>query len=123
MRTVARLLFVMSVASLLHAHHGPGIRGFNPNDPLVISGVITRCVDCSNGSRGHGVVLIQVDSVMWEATLPDTPRLRKAKVSLSKLKKGTAVKVAGFANVSKTHKIYANEIIVKGVRLFGDLQH
>jgi hypothetical protein len=102
----------------LQAHHGPGIRGYNPNQAVAIKGVILKCFECSNGSRGHGWLQVQVDSVIWGVTLPDTPGLRKAKISLSKLKKGLAIEVSGFANVSKPHNMYANEITVNGVKLF-----
>ena len=106
---------------LLLAHHGPGMRGYDPDTTVVITGVITKCFECGNGSRGHGVVSVMVGSVVWEVTLPDTPSLRKAKISLSKLKKGTDVTVTGFPNKSASpyflHKIYAREIVSKGVTL------
>jgi hypothetical protein len=117
-----RILPALSLALLLHhqglAHHGPGLRGFNSSQTIAINGVIKDCLYCNNGSKGHGVLLITVGTVPWEATLPDTPVLRKLKVSLAKLKKGAVVRITGFANPSKDHRIYANEIIVDGVRLY-----
>jgi hypothetical protein len=61
---------------------------------------------------------VRVDSVSWEVTLPDTPGLRKAKVSLAKLKKGSAIEVSGFAHTSKPHDMYANQITINGAKLF-----
>src|SRR5262245_57422604 len=121
MKNIAELVFAGLMPTLLLAHHGPGMRGYDPDKTILINGVITKCFECSNGSRGHGVVLILVDSVVWEATLPDTPSLRKAKISLTRLKKGTAVTVTGFPNKSASayfqHKIYAREIVSKGVTI------
>ena len=118
MRKIVYVLFALILTQSLQAHHGPGIRGYDPNKPVAIKGVILKCFECSNGSRGHGWLQVQVDSVIWGVTLPDTPGLRKAKVSLSKLKKGTAIEVSGFANVSKPHDMYANEVVVNGLTLF-----
>ena len=73
MRKIASVLSLLFFLQILHAHHGPGIRGYNPSQSVDISGVILKCFDCSNGSRGHGVLQIRVDAVVWEATLPDTP--------------------------------------------------
>jgi hypothetical protein len=111
-------------------HHGPGMRGYDPNRGVVISGVILRCWEdvrkahstdastCTNGNKGHGVLQVRVDSVVWDVTLPPTPQLRKAEVSMGKLKPGTALTVWGVKHVSKTNDMYANEIIVNGVSLF-----
>jgi hypothetical protein len=121
MNKIAAVLIAMLLPAFLLAHHGPGMRGYDPDKTVVLNGVITKCFECSNGSRGHGVVSLLVDSVVWEVTLPDTPSLRKAKVSLSKLKKGTAVTVTGFPNKSASpyflYKVYAREIVSKGVTL------
>jgi hypothetical protein len=121
MKNVAAVMVAVLMPAFLAAHHGPGMRGYDPGRTIVINGVITKCFECSNRSRGHGVVSILVDSVVWEATLPDTPSLRKAKISLTKLKKGSPVTVTGFPNKSASphfaHKIYAREIISKGVTI------
>lgn len=103
--------------ALLPAHHGPGMRGYDGGKTVVINGEITKCFECGSGSRGHGVVSILVGFTAWEVTLPDTPSLRKAKISLSRLKKGTAVTVTGFANRSFQYKIYAYEIVSQGVTI------
>ena len=122
MKNIPGLLTLLFLAPFLHGqphmHHGPGLRGFNSSQTITLTGVITKCIDCGNGSKGHGVVLIQVGAVPWEVTLPDTPALRKMKVSLGKLKKGAAVKITGFANISNDNRIHANEIIVNGVQLY-----
>jgi hypothetical protein len=119
MNKIGAVMAAGLLPAILLGHHGPGMRGYDPDKTVVITGVITKCFECSNGSRGHGIVSLVVDSVVWEITLPDTPSLRKAKISLSKLKKGTTVTVTGFANKSATpyflHKIYAREIVSKGV--------
>jgi hypothetical protein len=121
MKRIAAFVICALLPAFLEAHHGPGMRGYNPDKTIVIHGVITQCFECSNGSKGHGVVSILVDSIVWEATLPDTPSLRKAKISLSKLKKGTAVTVLGYPNTSASaffaHKIYAREIVSNGVTI------
>ena len=117
MRKIASALYLLFFAQLLQAHHGPGMRGYNPSQTVVISGVILKCFDCSNGAKGHGVVQIRADSIVWEATLPETPGLRKAKVDLNKLKKGTPIRITGFAHLSKAHDLYATEIIVNGVKI------
>lgn len=121
MNTIAALVIYALLSAFPEAHHGPGMRGYNPDKTIVIHGVITKCSECSNGSKGHGVVSILVDSVVWEATLPDTPSLRKARISLTKLKKGTVVTVTGFPNTSPSalfaHKIYAREIVSNGVTI------
>ena len=109
---------VLLLSQFLDAHHGPGMRGYKPSQTVVISGLIMKCFECSNRSKGHGWLQIRVDSVIWEATLPDTPGLRRAKVSLAKLKPGTSVKLTGFAHQSKAHNMYTNEIIVNG-RILG----
>jgi len=117
MRKIASILYLLFFAHSLQAHHGPGMRGYNPNQTVAVSGVILKCFDCSNGARGHGVVQIRVDSIVWEATLPETPGLRKARVDLNKLKKGTPIKISGFAHQSKAHDLYAMEIIANGVKI------
>ena len=104
--------------SVLLAHHGPGWRGFNPDQTVAITGVITKCFDCKNGAKGHGYLTVQVEGTSWEVTLPDTPRLRQAKVSLSKMKKGTPIHVSGYPTTSPSQKVYATEIVLNGVKLF-----
>jgi hypothetical protein len=120
-----RILPVLFLALVLHgqvnAHHGPGLRGFNSSQTIAINGVIKDCLECGSRFKGHALVLIQVGAVLWEATLPETPTLRKLKVSLGKLKKKSIVNVAGFANQSKDHRIYANEVIVDGIRLYSNV--
>jgi hypothetical protein len=121
------------VSSNLHyvtVHHGPGMRGYDTNRGIVISGVILRCWEdvrqasstdpstCTDGYKGHGVLRVRVDSVVWDVTLPSTPELREAKVSMGKLKPETAVTVWGVKHQSKANDMYANEIIVNGVSLF-----
>lgn len=112
------IVYGLFCASVLVAHHGPGWRGFNPNQAVAIMGVITKCFDCNNGGRGHGYLTVKVGDTSWEVTLPDTPRLRKAKVSLSKLKAGTPIQVSGYPKTSPSQKVYATEIVLNGVKLF-----
>ena len=130
MKLFACALSLLLFSEFSLAHHGPGMRGYNPNQGVVISGVIVRCWEdvrkaqstnaskCSNGYKGHGVLQVRVDSVMWDVTLPDTPSLRKGNVSMGKLKPGTAVTVWGVKHLSRANDMYANEIIVNGVSLF-----
>jgi hypothetical protein len=111
-------------------HHGPGMRGYDTNRSVVISGVILRCWEdvrqalstdastCTNGYNGHGVLQLRADSLVWDVTLPPTPQLREAKVSMGNLKPGTAVTVLGAKHQSKANDMYANEIIINGVSLF-----
>ena len=50
MKTVLlALLLALSFprAAILQAHHGPGMRGYNEAQTVVISGVITKCVGAS----------------------------------------------------------------------------
>ena len=124
--------FVLSFALLTEsalAHHGPGMRGYNPNQGVVISGVILRCWEdvskphtdastCSNGWKGHGVLQVRVNTVVWDVTLPPTPQLREANVSMGKLKPGAAITVWGVKHEVNMNDMYANEIIMSGMSLF-----
>jgi hypothetical protein len=91
-----------------------------------------KCVECGNRGRGHGILQVQVESVPWSVTLPDTPALRQSRVDLGKLRKGTAVRVTGFPGVSQSgtavpatglpsvsgaHNMWATEIVSKGDRI------
>lgn len=117
MRKITSVLCLLFCAQILHSHHGPGMRGYNPNKTVAVSGVILKCFDCSNGARGHGIVQVRSDTIVWEITLPDTPALRRAKVDLNKLKKGTPIRISGFAHLSKANDLYATEIMVNGVKI------
>ena len=118
MRILVATVSLLCVASPLSAHHGPWTRGYDTTRTVVIDGRIMKCVECGNRSRGHGILSVQVDSIVWSVTLPDTPVLRKGDVDLGKLKKGTAVRVTGFARVSRPHDMFATEVLsAHGVRL------
>jgi hypothetical protein len=114
------LIAAMAMISLTHpllSHHGPWTRGYDTARTVAIEGVITKCLECGNRGRGHGLLQVQVDSVPWSVTLPDTPALRKDRVDLGTLKKGTAVRVTGFPDVSRAHNMWATEIVSKGTRI------
>ena len=119
MRKTVCLLSSLLWAQLLDAHHGPGIRGYDPEKPVTISGVITKCIECGGG--GHGILEIRVGSVMWAVTLPANSLLKKAKVPMNRLKPKHTVTVAGFANKSKANDMFADEIIADGVKVLGRL--
>jgi hypothetical protein len=132
MRVLIVAVLVSWLAQPLLSHHGPWTRGYDTARTVVIEGVIVKCVECGNRGRGHGILQVQVDSVPWSVTLPDTPALRQDRVDLGKLKKGTAVRVTGFPhvspegravpvtglpNVSRAHSMWATEIVSKGTRI------
>ncbi len=132
LRVLIAAVSLPCLAQPLLSHHGPWTRGYDTTRTVVIEGVIVKCVECGNRGRGHGVLQVQVDSVPWSVTLPDTPALRKETVDLGKLKKGTAVRVTGFPNVSQNgtavpvtglpavspaHSMWATEIVSKGNRI------
>src|SRR5215510_3527120 len=96
MRALIAAVSVLCLAQPLLSHHGPWTRSYDTNRTVVIEGVIVKCVGCGNGGKGHGILLVQVESVPWSVTLPDTPALHKDRVDLGKLSKGTAVRVTGF---------------------------
>jgi hypothetical protein len=117
MRILIAAVSILCFAQPLLSHHGPWTRGYDTTRTVVIEGVIVKCVECGNRGRGHGILQVQVDSVLWSVTLPDTPALRKEKVDLGKLKKGTAVRVNGFPVNSRAHNMWATEIVSKGTRI------
>ena len=79
MRVLIAALSILCLVQPLGSHHGPWTRGYDEARTVVIEGVITKCVGCGNGSRGHGILYVEADSVTWSVTLPDTPALRKGK--------------------------------------------
>jgi hypothetical protein len=117
MRLLIAALWILGLTQPLMSHHGPWTRGYDTDQVVVIEGVIAKCVDCGRRERGHGILQVHVSSTPWSVTLPDTPVLRKEGVDLGKLKKGTAVRVTGFARRSRDHDMFATEILSKGVRL------
>jgi hypothetical protein len=132
MRALIAAVSILCLAQPLLSHHGPWTRGYDTTRTVVIEGVIVKCVECGNRGRGHGILQVQVESVPWSVTLPDTPALRQGRVDLGKLKKGTAVRVTGFPNVSQhgtavpvtgfphvsgAHTMWATEIVSKGNRI------
>ena len=117
MRILIAAASILCLAQPLLSHHGPWTRGYDATRTVVIEGVIVKCVECGNRGRGHGILQVQVDSVPWSVTLPDTPALRKDRVDLGKLKKGTAVRVTGFPVNSQAHNMWATEIVSKGTRI------
>jgi hypothetical protein len=115
--------------ALAPVHHGPGMRGYNPDQAVEISGVIIRCWEdvvkphtsastCSDGWKGHGVLQVSVGAATWDVTLPPTPQLREAHVSMGKMKPGAAITVSGFKHQVTANNMYASEISVSGIRLF-----
>jgi hypothetical protein len=117
MRVLISAVSIVCLAQPLLSHHGPWTRGYDTARTVVIEGVITKCVECGNRGKGHGILQVQVDSMPWSVTMPDTPALRKGKVDLGKLKKGTVVRVTGFARNSRPYDMFETEILSNGIRI------
>jgi hypothetical protein len=109
------LLMVLFFSQFLNAHHGPGVRGYDLEKRVVISGLIEKCIKCSGGD--HGFLQVSVGSVTWAVTLPSNKVLKKAKLSLDRLKPKRTVDVTGFAHKSKANDIYPDQIVVNGVTI------
>ena len=109
------LLLLLGSQPLVNAHHGPAVK-FNPDEPVVLDGRVTR-VDWAN-PHAHIFMVTDAAAENWYVELESPVILEWNGWSQDSLKPGDRIRVAGFAARDGSPQVWGERVSRDGEAVF-----